>query len=48
MCVSLTQTTLSDKFFVGQIIRHLNKFRHLCPVKQPEDASFLGQDFRRT
>jgi len=24
------------------------KFRHFCPVKQPEDASFLEQNFFRT
>jgi len=23
-------------------------FRHFCPVKQLEDASFLGPNFRRT
>jgi len=32
---------------IGQNFRHLNKFRHFCPVKQPEGASFLGQNFRR-
>jgi len=31
---------------VGQNFRHLEKFRHFCPVKQPGDASFLRQDFR--
>jgi len=41
------KTTISDK-----VIRHLDKFRHFCPVKQPEDASlislniiFVGQKF---
>jgi len=32
---------------VGQNVRHLDKFCHLFPVKQPEDASFLGQNFRQ-
>jgi len=32
---------------VGQIFRHLNKFRYFCLVKQPEDASFRGQNLRR-
>jgi len=27
---------------VGQNVRHLDQFRRFCPVKQPEDASFLG------
>jgi len=26
---------------VGQNFLHLGKFRHFCPVKQPEDASFF-------
>jgi len=41
--------TLSDKTISDRIIiLHLNKFRHFCPVKQREDASFLRQSFRRT
>jgi len=27
--------------------RCLTKFRHFSPVKQPKDASFLGQNFRQ-
>jgi len=33
---------MSDK-----IICHLDKFSHYYPVKQPEDASFIRQNFRR-
>jgi len=32
---------MSEKLLSGKIIRHINKFRHFCPVEQPKDASFL-------
>jgi len=39
----------NGQYNVEQDFYQLNKFRHFCPVViQSEDASFLGENFRRS
>jgi len=32
-------------YLIGQSFRHLDRLRHFCPVKPPEDASFSWTKF---